>query len=80
VHVAAVRDGADLDARYEVDTGVTRRVTRGIAAGGRVVIGDADDRKARGARLMNELRRRQCAVGGGRVQVQIDQAEGRPRR
>src|SRR5262249_29239350 len=73
VHVAAVGDGADLDARDELEAGRAGGVVRRVAAGCRVVIGDADGRKARSAGLVDELRRRQEAVGGGRVEVKIYQ-------
>jgi hypothetical protein len=58
VHVAAGVDGADLDAGNEVEAGGWRGVARGVAAGGRVVIGDADSEKARSAGLFKKLRRR----------------------
>ena len=80
VDVTSVGDGADLDAGHDFEAGDTSGAARGIGAGGGVVIRDADDRQARGAGLVNELRRRQRAVGGVRVQVEIYQAEGRPRR
>jgi hypothetical protein len=65
VDVAALSDGADLDAWNQPEAGLTCRGRSGIAAGGRVVIGDADDGQARGAGVENELRRRKRAVGGG---------------
>jgi hypothetical protein len=80
MNVTSVGDGADLDAGHELDAGGTRNLARGIAAGGGVVIRDADGRQARGARLVNELRRRERAVGGVRVQVEVYQTKGRPRR
>src|SRR5204863_6302280 len=73
VDVAAAGHRADLDAWNELDAGVTRHVPDGIAAGGRVVIGDADDGQARGTGLENELRRRERAVGGGGMKMKVDQ-------
>jgi len=73
VHVPALVDGADLDSRNEPDAGRARCADGGIGSAGRIVIGDADDGQAGGAGLVNELRRRERAVGGGRVKVKIDQ-------
>jgi hypothetical protein len=73
VHVAALVNGADLDPRHELEARVAGEDMRGIAAAGRVVIGDADDGQACGAGPENELRRRERAVGGGRVQMEVDQ-------
>jgi hypothetical protein len=67
VDVAALVDRADLDAGNELDARRARLAGGRVAPGGRVVIGDADSRKARSAGLSNELRRRQDAVGGGGV-------------
>jgi hypothetical protein len=57
--------GYFIDPRDQLDAGVP--------GGGRVVIGDAENGKARSAGLSHELRRRQGAVGGGRVKVKVDQ-------
>ena len=73
VHIAPVGNRADFDPRDELDAGFARGGRRRLAAGGRVVIGDAENGKARSAGLSNELRRRQGAVGGGRVKVKVDQ-------
>jgi hypothetical protein len=72
--VAAGGDRADLDPRHELDAGVAGGGASGVTAGGGVVIGDAENGKARSAGLENELRRRQRAVGSGRVQMKVDQA------
>jgi hypothetical protein len=73
VDVAPVGDGADLDAGNQLEPGGARGFARGARARGRIVIGDGDDGEVRGARAGDELRRRQRAVGGGRVKVKIDQ-------
>jgi hypothetical protein len=67
VDVAPVLDGADLNPRDELDAVRARGLTRGIDAGRRVVIGDADNGKARSAGLENKVRRRERAVGRGCV-------------
>jgi hypothetical protein len=80
VQVAPVGDGADLNAGNELEAGLARDAQGGIAAAGRVVIGDADDGEARGTSPENELRRRERAVGGGRVKVKVYQVLNAERR
>lgn len=73
VHVTAVGDGADLDATHQLHPGVPGGDPSFFETSGRVVVGDAENGKARSAGLEDELRRRQCAVGGGRVKVKVYQ-------
>jgi hypothetical protein len=73
VHVPAVGHGADFDSRNEPDASRARCADGGIGSAGRIVICDADDGQAGRTGLVNELRRRERAVGGGRVKVKIDQ-------
>ena len=73
--VTAVGHGADFDAGDELEPGRARRAGRGLDARDRVVIGDAENRKARSAGPGYQLRRRQRAVGSGRVNVKVDQIE-----
>ncbi len=61
--VVAVLDGGDFNARDQLDAGVTGGGPRRVDARGRVVIGDADNRKARRAGPGHEIRRRERAVG-----------------
>ena len=49
-----------------------------VAAGDRVVIGDAQHRDAGRGRARDELGRRAAAVGGGRVGVKIDHRRATP--
>jgi len=77
VHVAPLLDGRHLDAGDELDAGVTRHGSCGVDTCGGVVIGDADDGKARSAGLFHELWRRERAVRRRRMQVQVDQKQAR---
>ena len=72
MEVAPLGHGADLDARDDLDADAPRRRVGLGDAGDRVVIGDADDGQARGVRGAHELGRREAAVGGGGVKVEID--------
>ena len=73
MQVSSVLNGSDFDAGYQLDAGGARRVARGVDAGRRVVIGNADNGKARRAGLEYEIWRRKRAVRRGRMDVKVDQ-------
>ena len=75
VDVAGPLDRRDFDAGHETHAVPRRGIRRFRQTCGRVVIGDAENGKARGAGLGNELRRRERAVGGGRVKMEVDHTE-----
>src|SRR5262249_27799490 len=70
--------GVDLDARdHEHIHCGARRLRLGDAVGG-VVVGEADQRQSGVGGLLDKLSRREQAIGGGRVGVQVN--AGGPRR
>jgi hypothetical protein len=73
MYVPSVLNGSDFDAGYQLDAGGARRIARGVDARRRVVIGDADNGKARSAGLEYEIRRSKRAVRRGRMYVKVDQ-------
>ena len=73
VHVRAFDDRRDLDAGHQLDPSRRGRRRRGLTAGHRVVVGDAQHGDAGRRRARDELRRRAPAVRRGGVGVEIDQ-------
>ena len=77
VHVAAPVDGGDLDAGQKRHAARRRGGGRRRDTGQRVVIGHAERADARRVRAFHQRVRRQRAVRGGRVRVQVDHGPGR---
>ena len=62
-----------LDRRHQLDAEPLGGARRLGDAGDRVVVGQGEGRDARLGRPLDDLRRRQLAVGDGRVALQLDQ-------
>ena len=77
VHVDTV-EHRHFDARDELDAGGATGGSRRLAAGDRIVIGDAEHGDARRRGSGHELGRRAAAVGCGGMGVEIDRADLAP--